>query len=243
VDTDVDLEWWVWLASLGLGALFGGIIGVIVAAIVLAVIEAVAEGIVDNLISGGIGGALGGLPAIPLGPIGGGLTLNTVILDDFGTALCHHPLTIGAGQDTRLVCLAWRLLRRSRYQHRQRSRDAGQRSDLAAQSQSQRGRACGADDHRCLLRRTDAGPGLADGAHRQDHPGGIDSAQFASLVPFVSHTSVVFGMRTSDGRLAKVTAWRDMLAGGALHLDWVTYDTPVPRLTSPLTGPSSSAVR
>ena len=49
VDTDVDLEWWVWLLSLGLGALFGGIIGVIVAAIVLAIVEAVAEGIVDNL--------------------------------------------------------------------------------------------------------------------------------------------------------------------------------------------------
>lgn len=26
VDTDVDLEWWVWLASLGLGGLFGGIV-------------------------------------------------------------------------------------------------------------------------------------------------------------------------------------------------------------------------
>ena len=35
VDTDVDLEWWVWLASLGLGGLFGGIVGAIVAAIVL----------------------------------------------------------------------------------------------------------------------------------------------------------------------------------------------------------------
>ena len=47
-----------------------------------AIVEAVAEGIVDNLIAGGIGGELGGLPAIPLGPIGGGLTLLAVILDD-----------------------------------------------------------------------------------------------------------------------------------------------------------------
>ncbi|MBK8456365.1 MAG: hypothetical protein IPL47_03975 [Phyllobacteriaceae bacterium] len=82
VDTDVDLEWWVVLLSLGLGALFGGIIGVIVAAIVLAVVEAVAEGIVDNLVSGGISGSLGSIPSLPLGPIGGGLTLASVILDD-----------------------------------------------------------------------------------------------------------------------------------------------------------------
>ncbi|WP_419607039.1 hypothetical protein [Thiolapillus sp.] len=51
VDTDVDLAWWVWLVSLGLGGLFGGIVGVIVAAIVLAIVEAVAEGIANGLVS------------------------------------------------------------------------------------------------------------------------------------------------------------------------------------------------
>ena len=37
----------------------------------------------------------------------------------------------------------------------------------------------------------------------------------------------MFGVRTTDGRYAKLRAWR---AGGALQLSWVTYDTPVPQL-------------
>ena len=37
-------------------------------------------------------------------------------------------------------------------------------------------------------------------------------------------------MRTGEGRLAKCRAWRDLNAGLALHLDWVTYDNPIPRL-------------
>src|SRR5688572_1522449 len=82
VSTDVDLEWWVWLVSLGLGALFGGVIGVIVGAVALAIVQSVAEGMVNTLVSGGISGALGGIPSIPLGPIGSGLTLDSVILDD-----------------------------------------------------------------------------------------------------------------------------------------------------------------
>ena len=60
----------------------GGIVGIIVAAIVLAIVEAVAEGIADGLISDGVSGALGGFAAIPLGPIGGGLTLTSIVLDD-----------------------------------------------------------------------------------------------------------------------------------------------------------------
>jgi hypothetical protein len=49
-------------------------------------------------------------------------------------------------------------------------------------------------------------------------------------VPFIPHAAVLFGMRTSAGRLAKVKAYRDLFAGGALRLNWVTWDTPIPRL-------------
>jgi hypothetical protein len=41
---------------------------------------------------------------------------------------------------------------------------------------------------------------------------------------------VVFGMRTGEGRLAKCRAWRDVNAGLALHLEWLTYDSPIPQL-------------
>src|SRR6185369_9430208 len=230
VNTDVDLEWWVWLLSLGLGALFGGIIGVIVAAIVLAVVEAVAEGIVNNLISGGIGGALGGIPAIPLGPIGGGLTLNTVILDDLElrcaitrslsvpvkTQGSHISLGgFSVDLDTSTVSadeaptsdLTWR------FNH---SLKAAGIAGLAIT-----GASYGAVTPVQVSRMALAGKLI---------PAGSIPFSFPPSAPFFSHASVVFGMRTSDGRLAKVEAWRDVLAGGALHLDWVTYDTPIPRL-------------
>jgi hypothetical protein len=40
------------------------------------------EGIADGMIADGISGAIGDIPSIPLGPIGGGLTLTNIILDD-----------------------------------------------------------------------------------------------------------------------------------------------------------------
>ena len=82
MDTDVDLEWWVWLAGLALGGLFGGIIGVIVAAIVLAITESVLDGVANSLISSGISGSLGSFASIPLGPIGSGLSMSAIVLDD-----------------------------------------------------------------------------------------------------------------------------------------------------------------
>lgn len=48
----------------------------------LAIVEAVAEGIVNNLVGSGISGSLGAIPAIPLSPLGGGINIDSVILDD-----------------------------------------------------------------------------------------------------------------------------------------------------------------
>lgn len=229
VDTDVDLEWWVWLLSLGLGGLFGGIIGVIVAAIVLAIVEAVAEGIVDNLISEGIGGALGGIPSIPLGPIGSGLSLDSVILDDLelrcaitrslsvpvktqGSYVAFDGFSLDL--DTGAVSasegsasdLTWRPGNSLRTAGPARLTLTG--SSYTALTPVQ------------VSRMPLAGTWI---------PAGSIPASLSVPVPFFSQPSVVFGMRTSDGRFAKVKAWRDILSG-ALYLDWVTWDTPVPRL-------------
>lgn len=230
VDTDVDLEWWVWLLSLGLGGLFGGIIGVIVAAIVLAVVEAVAEGIVDNLISGGIGGALGGIPSIPLGPIGSGLSLDSIILDDLelrcaitrslavpikthgshaaflGFSVDLDTSTVSASENS-ASDLSWR---------------PGNGLHAAGPARlSITGTSFGALTPVQVSRLPLAGTLIPQASIPASLPPGF---------PFASHDAVVFGMRTSDGRLSKVKAWHDVLAAGALRLDWVTWDTPIPRL-------------
>jgi hypothetical protein len=227
VDTDVDLEWWVWLASLGLGALFGGIVGAIVAAIVLAVVEAVAEGIANNLIAGGIGGALGGIPAIPLGPIGGGLTMTSVVLDDLELR----------GSIVRTLSVPVR---------NQGVREASSYATFDLDAGTSSGAVHQGTD---LI--WDPASGLSvSGPARLSITGasyaGLTPVSVSrlpltgtqipvSLIPFSLdflwfNDDVVFGVRTGDGRYAKCRAWRSLTSGGALHLEWVTYDNPIPSL-------------
>ncbi|MBN8414371.1 hypothetical protein LCL99_02215 [Halomonas denitrificans] len=230
VDTDVDLAWWVWLASLGLGGLFGGIVGVIVAAVVLAIVEAVAEGIADGLISDGLSGAIGGLPAIPLGPIGGGLTLTDIVLDDLelrsnivrsvSVPVKHQGGHVAAGGfsldlDTGIVSpelrpgadLAW---------HPQSGLSAAGGSGLSVT-----GISFGALTPVQISRLPLA---------TQQIPLGLIPFTYPPGFPVLPHHDVVFGMRTSEGRLAKLRAWRSIIEAGALNLSWVTFDTPTPSL-------------
>ncbi len=230
VDTDVDLEWWVWLLSLGLGALFGGIIGVIIAAIVLAVVEAVAEGIVDNLIAGGIGGALGGIPSIPLGPIGSGLSLASIVLDDLELRCAitrslnvpvksqgsHLALTgFSVDLDTGAISAAQNVASDLTW------RPGHSLAAVGPSRLSITGAAFGGLTPVQVSRLPLAGTLL---------PAASIPLSLPSSFPFGGHDAVVFGMRTSDGRLAKASAFRDLLAGGALRLNWVTWDTPIPSL-------------
>ena len=230
VHTDVDLEWWVWLVSLGLGALFGGIIGAIIAVIVLAIVQAVAEGVVDNLISGGIGGSLGGIPSIPLGPIGGGITLSSVILDDL-----------------ELRCSIIRSLSVPVKSQGSYASLAGFTVDLdngSIRTSILPGTDLIWDPSRGL--QTNGAARLAitgasfDGLtpvqisrfpfYQVQIPLSLIPLTYPPFFPFFNHDEVVFGVETTEGRYAKVRAWRSLLEGGALHLDWVTYATPVPQL-------------
>lgn len=223
VDTDVDLEWWVWLASLGLGGLFGGIVGVIVAAIVLAIVESVAEGIADNLISSGISGALGGIPAVPLGPIGGGLTLTSLLLDDL-----------------ELRCSIIRSLSVPVKNQGSYVSAAGFTVDLdtgLVRTTVLPGTDLVWNPSQGLVTAGAASLAITGTSYGSLTPVQISRLYLSghnvplSLIPLSPGSSqVVFGLRTTDGRYAKARAWRSVQDEGALHLDWVTYDTPVPRL-------------
>lgn len=229
VDTDVDLEWWVWLVSLGLGAVFGGIVGAIVAAIVLAVVEAVAEGIANNLVSSGIGGALGGLGSIPLGPIGGGLTMTSLVLDDLelrgsiirsvSVPVKNHgehesagpfALDLDSGQVGSVVLPASDLV----------WNPTGGLSANGAAGLSVTGAHYGSLTPIMLSQMPLTGTLIAAAL-----------VPFSIDLPFFGLTdSVVFGVRTGEGRLAKCRAWRSLLVGGTFHLEWTTYDNPIPQL-------------
>lgn len=231
VNTDVSIEWWVWLLSIGLGGLFGGIIGAIVGAIVPAVVEAVAEGIVNGMLSSSITNAVGGIPSLPLGPIGSGVTLSSLILDDLelrgpiqrglslpvkssGSFASATGFTLdlddgviaGANSTSPQIDLDW---------------DPGLGLDASHSSGfSVSGLSYGALTPLQLRAMSMAGT----------HMNASAVPVSFSLPLFGVHNEIVLGVRTNRGRLAKVRAWRDLLAGGALNIQWITYDTPIPQL-------------
>lgn len=224
VDTDVDLEWWVWLASLALGAQFFGIVGAIVAAIVLAIAEALAEGIVNNLAADGISGSLGNLAAIPLGPIGRRLEIDRVTLDDLelrGSIIRSSSVPVKSqGTHSALgdftVDLDSGLI----------SREVLAGTDLIWVPS--RGFSTNGSTGLCI---TGSSFGALTPVQVSRLP--LWGREIPlTLIPFGVYlsSSIVFGVRTTDGRYAKVRAWRSPHGGGILFLEWVTYDTPVTRL-------------
>jgi hypothetical protein len=224
VDTDVDIAWWVWLLSLGLGGWIGGVVGAIVAAIVLVIVKAIAEGIVSNMISGSIGGSLGGLPTVPLGPIGSSLGLSEVILDDLELR-CSIVRSLSvpvksSGSYSSLVGFTVDL-------------DTGTiRNNIIPETDLVW------DPLKGLTTNGPSGLSITGSSF-----GALTPVEISRL-PLSMHEIplslfsgdpefpiyIVFGIRTTAGRLAKVRAWRFPREGAALNLDWVTYDTPTPRL-------------
>lgn len=199
--------------------MFGGIVGVIVAAIVLAIVEAVAEGIANGLVSDCLSGSLGGLPSVPLGPIGSGLTLTDIVLDDLElrSSIVRAPAVPikNKGQHKDIRAFAVDL-------------DTGEiTNDIRF----------GTD----LVWRPEQGLSVSGGSGlsitgtsygavtpvQVSHmpltstviPPGAVPVSFPSPFWFMSHDAVVFGVRTSEGLLAKVKAWRSLTEGGALHLE------------------------
>lgn len=230
VHTEISLEWWVWLASIGLGAIFGGIIGAIVGAIVPTIVIAVAEGIADRLATEAFNNATSNIPPVPLGPLGAGLTLSSILLDDLEL---RGP-----------VQRALNLPVKSSGQHRGTGAFAIDLDSGAIFS----------GPGEVAPRDLNWAPGA--GIHALNGAGlSISGQPYAALTPlqlraygfgtvvvqesgiplsldlpfFGIHSEIVLAVRTSQGRLAKVRAWREV-GDGTLNLFWTTYDTPVPTL-------------
>ena len=176
-------------------------------------------------------GSLGSIPSIPLGPIGGGLTLTSVILDDLELrcaitrSLAVPVKTQGSYAslngfsvdiDTGTISVA-----------ETQSSDLTWRPNQALHAAGPAGLTITGTSYGGAL--TPVQVSRMPLTNKLIAAGSIPLALPPSI-PFVSHPSIVFGMRTSSGRLAKVKAWRDVLAAGTLHLNWVTDHTPVPRL-------------
>lgn len=189
-----------------------------------------AEGIASGLISDGISGSIGGLPAIPLGPIGGGLTLMSIVLDDLElrstivrslsvpvknqgnhTSLIGFSVDLDTGvisADTRVGSdLVWN--------------PATMLSTNGPSGLSVTGTSFGALTPVQVSRLP---------LSTNQIPIALIPLTYQQSFPFFSHNEVVFGVRTTEGHYAKVRAWRSITEAGALHLDWVTFDTPTPSL-------------
>ena len=225
VDLDVDLAWWVWLAGLGLGALVGRVVGIIVAAILLAILKAAAGSIAGNLAAGALADTLDGMPGIPLGPIGEGLEVTDVILDDLefrGSIIRSFSVPV-INEGRHLAADGFTL----DLDTGTIGTSVGFATDLVWEPN---------------VGLSTVGPtalsitGTAFGA--------LTPVQIAQL-PLSEHSipltslptnppptanAVVFGLCTTDGRYAKMRAWLDSERGNNLHVQWKTFDTPTPQM-------------
>lgn len=226
VDTDVDLAWWVWLVSLGLGALFGGVVGAIVAAIVTAIVEAIVEGVADNLIGDGISDATSNIPPIPLGPIGEALSATNLLLDDMelhGTVTRRYSIPIKSA-GTRTLDSGFAL-----------DLDSGVVSPMGSSSLKY-------DFSWDAYAGIRVGPGVGLQVLSQDYHsitqtdlekygynGSLISPNtipYYIPIPFVSWPTLVFGVLTNEGRFAKVAVQREL--DGDLRVRYMTYDRATP---------------
>lgn len=231
VDIDVDLAWWVWVLTFGVGAFFGGIIGGVIAIIVLAIVEAVAEGIVENMAIDAFNEAAGQIPPIPLGPIGAGITLNNLILDDLelrGPIIRSLNLPVkNAGTHNSDTGFTIDL-------------DNGQ---VRAAGSVAYGTDLSWDPATGFQTVHNAGITITSASYGSLTPAVLEKMSFAShsiaaaniplsiTIPFFGmHNEIVFGVYTTDGRYAKVRAWREISEGLRLHMVWTTYDRPAPEL-------------
>lgn len=222
VDTDIDIEWWAWLISFAIMPILGPII--------LAIVEAVAEGIVNDMVSGGLSGAVGNLPSIPLGPIGGGIAVSSIVLDDLELrcSIMRSVTVPIKSQGFYESGSAFAL-----------DLDSGHiRSTANDDTDLKWNPASGIITHsNARLRVTGTNyyaltPVQVSRMSLTNTliPISQIPISFPPSIPFFPHDNITFGVRTTDGRYAKVRAWRSAINPGAIDVEWITFDTPTPKL-------------
>lgn len=229
IDIDVDLEWWVWLVGLGLGVLFGGIVGAIVGAIILSVVKGVVVGIADNILSSGITAGLGNIPPFPLGPIGAGLNLSSLLLDDLelrGNIIrtLNVPI-LNIGRESSLSSFALSLYNGQRFSYNSNS------PNIDVKYSPSRGLDFVNGSRFALSGQSYGGLTPLHIRKMNFTKNRIFSSQIPPVIdiPFI-HTGreLVIGIETSKGRLAKARVFKNITHGGRFQIEWSTYDTPTP---------------
>jgi hypothetical protein len=229
VNASVGLETWLIVLTVLTGTLPGGAPGMTTAMIVLVIIQAVANSLAHNQVANAVNNALV-IPPAPLGPVGGGIIINDLILDDLELhcSIVKSAIPVrNSGEYSSAGAFTLDL-------------DTGE-IDSAVVPETD----LVWDPARGFLTQGASGLTVTGTPF-----GGLTPAQISrfslssrlipmSSVPFsfpfpVLSTpvrEVVFGMRTTMGRYAKVRAFRDQSTSSApLSLEWTTYETPAAEL-------------
>ena len=232
IDTDVDMAWWVWLLGLGLGGLFGGIVGAIVGAIVVGIVKGVIKGIANDIISTGITSGLDAIPPFPLGPIGSGLNLSTILLDDLelrGNIIRSFNIPIlSRGQESSQGAFALNLDNGQRFPYNSTS------PHIDVKYSPSRGLDFVNGARFSNTGETYGGLTVLHISKMNHTKNRIFDSQIPSVInmPFI-HTGreLVVGIETSQGRMAKAKIYKDLIQGNQFEIGWTTYDTPTPTVT------------
>lgn len=229
VHLHAHLEWWVKLASLALPGMFGGLANAVVAAVVMAMAKSLAQGIAEKLVATFMAGQIGTFPPVPLGPVGSMLALSSLVLDDLelrGSIVHSHTGPV-----------------RSQGSH---TSSAPFMVDLETGTVTATAPATDLAWHPLVGITTRGAAALTITGQAYHALTAVQVMHLPlsghqvplALIPFsqppalpnLAHAAVVCGVRTREGRYARIRAWRSP-ADGACTLEWATYDTPVPRLT------------
>ncbi len=231
IDVNVDLEWWVWLSTIGLGAIVGNVAGAIVAPVVLALLESLAF---DNLVELFLGNeistdSLNLNVTFPIGPVSDFKVPERITIDDivYRNVIKHKSTLTINNRNSIDVNGNWKLdLDQGKFFDEFYTDD---NVDLAY-------------DKSIGLRFINRCKFRTFSKHFED----VDAYDIYKLnknrtfisffnIPLMNPSSLDFkpmtlGVVTNEGRLCKLSLMRNDSFN--LMLQWVVYNNPVPSLTT-----------
>lgn len=230
INVDVDFEWWVWLSTIGLGAIVGLIKGAIVAPIVLAILEEVADYGVWSAISNELDAEnLFEADGFPLGPLSEFTVPRRVVVDDIiYKNVVKHKTTLSVHNQKLIFKNGnWSL-----------DLDQGKFYQAYAENNSidlvyKKGSGLSSINNSRFgffsKRFEDIDPYDIYSLHKDNNF--ISFYSFPYGDSFNSNVQTIkLGLITSDGRLCKLRIVRD--GSFDLIMEWVVYNNPIPSLSA-----------